>query len=397
MPPESTAPLGVIVARRFPRVDVADARVREIGAADVLWAEGLGVRAPTGAKVVRARRAGVRGEPPWVRRNLELLARIGRLVVFADKPRESLWSAIEWAQDFGVTWELYGPDGARWTGPVLPSDPRPEGRPYYAAASCSRCGGELVSPGLVEEWKEVEDEWFPTEFACAACGHGIIVDRPPEDRRLETDDMRTFSARAAQNALARHDAVQSELRAALDAHNLALLDRSIRRLKRAMLIDSDVRVAEAERESLLGRHAAAGNLLLDALTMNTEDRISTEAKLAAFERLRATLRRADVGAWLYLDDERPTPDGWERVYTARQATARLARGGVTRVSLDHDLGPPEAGTGYDVACWIEQNAAEGRLARIQWAMHSANPVGRARMEQALRSADRHWASALAER
>lgn len=59
---------------------------------------------------------------------------------------------------------------------------------------------------------------------------------------------------------------------------------------------------------------------------------------------------------LYLDDERLTPIGWTRVYTAAEAIALLASGGVAEISLDHDLGPPEAGTGYDVACWWAQRA-----------------------------------------
>lgn len=93
---------------------------------------------------------------------------------------------------------------------------------------------------------------------------------------------------------------------------------------------------------------------------------------------------------LYLDDERPTPPGWERATTAAEAVARLQAGGIVEISLDHDLGPPEAGTGYDVACWIEEAAATGRLPALLWRIHSANPVGRARMEAALRSAERWW-------
>lgn len=78
---------------------------------------------------------------------------------------------------------------------------------------------------------------------------------------------------------------------------------------------------------------------------------------------------------VYLDDERPTPEGWHRVYTAQEAIAALEAGGVETISLDHDLGPPEAGTGYDVACWIERAAHEGRLATVEVLFHSANPVG----------------------
>ena len=95
---------------------------------------------------------------------------------------------------------------------------------------------------------------------------------------------------------------------------------------------------------------------------------------------------------LYLDDERQTPYGWARAFTAPEAIALLAAGGVDAISLDHDLGPPEAGTGYDVAAWIEEQAAVGVLAPLKWSVHSANPVGRTRMEAAMRSADRFWSA-----
>jgi hypothetical protein len=93
---------------------------------------------------------------------------------------------------------------------------------------------------------------------------------------------------------------------------------------------------------------------------------------------------------LWLDDERPAPAGWQHVRTAAEAIAALRAGGVVEISLDHDLGEDSAGTGYDVACAIEREAAEGGLAGLRWRIHSANPVGRAKMEAALRSAERWW-------
>lgn len=95
---------------------------------------------------------------------------------------------------------------------------------------------------------------------------------------------------------------------------------------------------------------------------------------------------------LWLDDCRPIPadfDIWAK--TAQEAIARLAGGTVELISLDHDLGDEDlVGSGYVVACWIEEAAAAGRLKRLAWRIHSANPVGRQRMEAALRSADRQW-------
>lgn len=96
---------------------------------------------------------------------------------------------------------------------------------------------------------------------------------------------------------------------------------------------------------------------------------------------------------LWLDDVRPAPEGWTAVQNAADAIAVLRSGCVELVSLDHDLGPTEAGTGYDVAAWIEEQAASCALPRVMWRVHSANPVGVRRMEVALRNADRFWAGA----
>lgn len=58
---------------------------------------------------------------------------------------------------------------------------------------------------------------------------------------------------------------------------------------------------------------------------------------------------------LWLDDERPAPAGWTWVHTATEAIEWLSKGTVLEISLDHDLGDGEqAGTGYDVVCWIEE-------------------------------------------
>lgn len=102
-----------------------------------------------------------------------------------------------------------------------------------------------------------------------------------------------------------------------------------------------------------------------------------------------------VAMKLWLDDVRPAPEGWTAVRTAAEAIAVLTSGTVAVVSLDHDLGPVEAGTGYDVVSWIEAQAAAGTLPRIAWRIHSANPVGVRRMEAALHSAERFWREASA--
>jgi len=94
---------------------------------------------------------------------------------------------------------------------------------------------------------------------------------------------------------------------------------------------------------------------------------------------------------VWLDDERPMPDSFDwHVTTADGAIALLETGLVTNISLDHDLGHKENGTGYDVACWIEQAAFERRLPRLMWDLHTANPVGMQKMLAALINANTHW-------
>ena len=73
---------------------------------------------------------------------------------------------------------------------------------------------------------------------------------------------------------------------------------------------------------------------------------------------------------------------------SRQCIRLLEKGQVTQIAFDHDLGP--YGCGMDVANWIERAASEGRIPRLRWSVHSANPVGRRQMAQALQNADKFW-------
>jgi len=99
---------------------------------------------------------------------------------------------------------------------------------------------------------------------------------------------------------------------------------------------------------------------------------------------------------LWLDDIRPAPPGFDvHVKTAPDAIRLLKSGKVSEVSLDHDLGEgatqgTDVGTGYDVAVWIERQAFDNKLQRLKWNVHSANPVGRMKMERALQNADKFW-------
>jgi len=108
---------------------------------------------------------------------------------------------------------------------------------------------------------------------------------------------------------------------------------------------------------------------------------------------------------LWLDDVRPAPAGWLHIYTIEDAKGYLEAGIVEEASLDHDLGACESclngrtseqwlndhdwesmpncthfGTGYDLVCWME---ATGYWPKSKPIVHSANPVGRAKMQAAI--------------
>lgn len=108
---------------------------------------------------------------------------------------------------------------------------------------------------------------------------------------------------------------------------------------------------------------------------------------------------------LYLDDMRPAPEGWTRAYTVEDAKAALLTGTVVKASLDHDLGActnclngrsaeqwleehgyrsmphcEHFGSGYTLVCWMEET---GNWPQEKPTVHSANPAGRARMQQVI--------------
>lgn len=102
---------------------------------------------------------------------------------------------------------------------------------------------------------------------------------------------------------------------------------------------------------------------------------------------------------LWLDDklddpgtpERHTPEGWTGAKTAIAACRAIATGSVEHVSFDHDLGDGD-GTGYLVARFIERRAFFGRIARLTWDVHSANPAGRDNIVRAMEKAEAFWLS-----
>ena len=94
---------------------------------------------------------------------------------------------------------------------------------------------------------------------------------------------------------------------------------------------------------------------------------------------------------IWLDDNRPAPDGWIWVKTAGDAVGYLAMGTVTDISLDNDLGDINVvGDGYMVAQYIEEQAYIGGLPPLNIIVHTQNPVQGAKMIVAMRNAIRYW-------
>lgn len=108
---------------------------------------------------------------------------------------------------------------------------------------------------------------------------------------------------------------------------------------------------------------------------------------------------------LWLDDERdPSVPNIQNYFgaegneiwvkTAAVAINYLQQGNVVSISLDHDLGPASAGTGMDVAKWIEEQAYHGTLPRLNWSVHSLNPIGKKNITRAMLKADEFWSAQI---
>jgi len=95
------------------------------------------------------------------------------------------------------------------------------------------------------------------------------------------------------------------------------------------------------------------------------------------------------GIRLWVDDVRDPPSSnWVWAKTYNEAVCFLDFFPVAEVSLDHDLGPGK--TGYDLAVYMETMAAAGVLDKLEWHVHSFNPVGSANIRQAMLSCERYW-------
>lgn len=63
----------------------------------------------------------------------------------------------------------------------------------------------------------------------------------------------------------------------------------------------------------------------------------------------------------------------------------LTIGTVELLSLDHDLGDDQRGTGYDVILWIEREVALNGFSPPTILIHSANPAAAQRMKSGIES------------
>ncbi len=82
---------------------------------------------------------------------------------------------------------------------------------------------------------------------------------------------------------------------------------------------------------------------------------------------------------LFLDDLRPTPKDFQRVYTYDEFVAFITVHGIpTYISFDHDLGPGK--TGYDCAKFLVDYCLDHDITNINFSVHSQNPVGKQNIE-----------------
>ncbi|MCJ7713025.1 hypothetical protein MUO66_01000 [Candidatus Bathyarchaeota archaeon] len=93
---------------------------------------------------------------------------------------------------------------------------------------------------------------------------------------------------------------------------------------------------------------------------------------------------------VYLDDKRETPEGWIRVYWPKEAIDILKQGSVEEISLDHDLGDDQRGTGYDVIKWIEEQVITNNFKPPKIKIHTANCSAREKMEAGVRSIETYY-------
>lgn len=91
---------------------------------------------------------------------------------------------------------------------------------------------------------------------------------------------------------------------------------------------------------------------------------------------------------VYLDDERPIPPGWIGARWPEEVIQMLETGQVTELSLDHDLGDDEHGTGYTVILWIEEAVATRGFVPPTITAHTSNASALQKMQHGIESIKR---------
>lgn len=90
---------------------------------------------------------------------------------------------------------------------------------------------------------------------------------------------------------------------------------------------------------------------------------------------------------VWLDDVRKAPSGWIHFEEIKSLKSYYIKNykNIKEMSLDHDLGD-NVPTGYDFLVWLEEMVYTGKYTKVpNIKVHSANPVGKRRMEQSIKS------------
>ena len=88
---------------------------------------------------------------------------------------------------------------------------------------------------------------------------------------------------------------------------------------------------------------------------------------------------------LWIDDERPAPEGWIHARNGEEAREWLESNEViTHVSFDHDLGEGQL-DGHELVSILEERVYLGLMEVPIMTVHSANPVGAGRIFAAIQA------------
>lgn len=145
-----------------------------------------------------------------------------------------------------------------------------------------------------------------------------------------------------------------------------------------------------ELEVILQQNIAADETRLEnneaLLCIETNEEIKRIIFDAEFE---VQIRTRSDENWkplkIYLDDKRSTPDGYIRTFWPSQVATLIEEFEIEEISLDHDLGDDDIGTGNDVVLYIEEKVYFNR----QWIVpslktHTDNSSAREKMQRGIK-------------